>query len=131
MYSNPLIHRNYFRTITAESCQNEPDTSELLDTPEILQNVQSARVAELRLESLMKLGKQLLADLPGYEQVGQKLAKALDEVEKQRQELTESWVKILLVIYVMCTICFIACNSTFALCFVDKSFEKRSFRALQ
>uniref|UniRef100_A0ABD2XKY5 Dynein heavy chain, cytoplasmic n=1 Tax=Trichogramma kaykai TaxID=54128 RepID=A0ABD2XKY5_9HYME len=75
-----------------DACLGGPDTNELLDSPEILRSVQTARVSELRLESLQKLGKQLLADLPGYDEVAQKLATASKEVEKQRQELTESWI---------------------------------------
>ncbi|KAJ8675958.1 hypothetical protein QAD02_011744 [Eretmocerus hayati] len=75
-----------------DACQSEPDTNELLDTPEILQKVQAARVSESRLESLQKLGKQLLYDLPGYEDISLRLKTALDEAKDQRQELIEIWV---------------------------------------
>ncbi|XP_058798637.1 cytoplasmic dynein 2 heavy chain 1 [Phymastichus coffea] len=76
-----------------DACMHGPDTRELLDTPEILQKVQTARVAELRLESLQKLGKQLLSDLPGYDDISGKLTTALNDAERQRQELTETWVE--------------------------------------
>ncbi|XP_023246189.1 cytoplasmic dynein 2 heavy chain 1 [Copidosoma floridanum] len=75
-----------------DACQNYSDTTDLLDTPEILQNVQAARVLELRLESLQKLGKQLLGDLPGYEEIAEKLKNATREATRERQELTEQWV---------------------------------------
>lgn len=97
IYQNyePIISLSFltvFFFIIQDSCQNGPDTNELLDTPEILQSVQSARVSELRLESLQKLGKQLLDDLPGYDEISAKLANAVNEAEKLRLELTETWV---------------------------------------
>jgi len=69
-----------------------PDTENLLDTPKVLQEVQAARSAEIRLESLAKLGKELLADLPGYEEVAACLSSALKEAEEKRRDLVESWV---------------------------------------
>jgi len=69
-----------------------PDTENLLDTPKVLQEVQAARSAEIRLESLAKLGKVLLADLPGYEEVAARLSSALKEAEEKRRDLVESWV---------------------------------------
>jgi len=69
-----------------------PDTENLLDTPKVLQEVQAARSAEIRLESLAKLGKELLADLPGYEEVAARLSSALKEAEEKRRDLVESWV---------------------------------------
>jgi len=69
-----------------------PDTENLLDTPRVLQEVQAARSAEIRLESLAKLGKELLADLPGYEEVAARLSSALKEAEEKRRDLVESWV---------------------------------------
>ncbi|XP_023289902.1 cytoplasmic dynein 2 heavy chain 1 [Orussus abietinus] len=75
-----------------DSCQADPDTGDLLDTPRILQEVQSARAAELRLENLRTLGKELLSDLPGYEKVAKKIATGLRDAEKRRQHLVDSWV---------------------------------------
>jgi len=69
-----------------------PDTKNLLDTPRILQEVQAARSAEVRLDSLAKLGKELLADLPGYEDVVLRLSSALKEAEERKRDLVESWV---------------------------------------
>ncbi|KAL0104886.1 hypothetical protein PUN28_016497 [Cardiocondyla obscurior] len=69
-----------------------PDTENLLDTPKVLQKVQAARSAEIRLESLAKLGKELLADLPGYEEVASRLTRAQKEAEEKRRDLVESWV---------------------------------------
>ncbi|XP_029665147.1 cytoplasmic dynein 2 heavy chain 1 [Formica exsecta] len=69
-----------------------PDTEDLLDVPRVLQEVQAARSAEVRLESLAKLGKELLADLPGYEEVATRLSSALKEAEEKRRDLVESWV---------------------------------------
>ncbi|XP_020293197.1 cytoplasmic dynein 2 heavy chain 1 [Pseudomyrmex gracilis] len=69
-----------------------PDTENLLDAPRILQEIQAARSAEVRLESLAKLGKELLADLPGYKEVAARLSNALKEVEEKKQDLIESWV---------------------------------------
>lgn len=58
----------------------------------MLQEVQAARSAEVRLESLAKLGKELLADLPGYEDVAARLSSALKDVEEKKRDLVESWV---------------------------------------
>lgn len=58
----------------------------------MLQEVQAAKSAEVRLESLAKLGKELLADLPGYEEVAARLSSALKEAEDKRRDLVESWV---------------------------------------
>lgn len=58
----------------------------------MLQEVQAARSAEVRLESLAKLGKELLADLPGYEDVAAQLSSALRDVEEKKRDLVESWV---------------------------------------
>lgn len=69
-----------------------PDTEDLLDVPRVLQEVQAARSAEVRLESLAKLGKELLADLPGYEEAATRLSSALKEAEEKRRDLVESWV---------------------------------------
>lgn len=69
-----------------------PDTEYLLDAPKVLQEVQAARSAEIRLESLAKLGKELLADLPGYEEVAARLSSAQKEAEDKRRDLVESWV---------------------------------------
>lgn len=69
-----------------------PDTENLLDAPKVLQEVQAARSAEIRLESLAKLGKELLADLPGYEEVSARLSRAQKEAEEKRRDLVESWV---------------------------------------
>ncbi|XP_071561821.1 cytoplasmic dynein 2 heavy chain 1 [Temnothorax nylanderi] len=69
-----------------------PDTENLLAAPKVLQEVQAARSAEIRLESLAKLGKELLADLPGYEEVAARLSSALKEAEERRRDLVESWV---------------------------------------
>ncbi|XP_018402903.1 PREDICTED: cytoplasmic dynein 2 heavy chain 1 [Cyphomyrmex costatus] len=69
-----------------------PDTEYLLDAPKVLQEVQAARSAEVRLESLAKLGKELLVDLPGYEEVAARLSSALKEAEDKRRDLVESWI---------------------------------------
>jgi len=69
-----------------------PDTEYLLDAPKVLQEVQAARSAEVRLESLAKLGKELLVDLPGYEEVAARLSSALKEAEEKKRDLVESWV---------------------------------------
>jgi len=76
----------------AENRLAGPDTENLLDAPKILQEVQAARSAEVRLESLAKLGRELLADLPGYDEVAARLSGALKEAEEKRRDLVESWV---------------------------------------
>ena len=76
-----------------ESCQAGPDTGSLLDSPRILQEVQSARAAELRLGVLKNLANELLADLPGYKNVSEKIAEAAKNSEKRRQHLVNLWVK--------------------------------------
>lgn len=83
--------RKIFRKIT-ESRLAGPDTENLLDSPKVLQEVQAARSAEVRLESLAKLGKELLSDLPGYEEVSAQLSSALKDAEERRRDLIESWV---------------------------------------
>lgn len=72
-----------------------PDTADLLDSPRILQEVQAARSAELRLESLNKLGKELLADLPGYDDISLRVTTALRDVERKRQSFVDTWVIVL------------------------------------
>ncbi|XP_076748967.1 dynein cytoplasmic heavy chain beethoven [Xylocopa sonorina] len=76
-----------------ESCLAGPDTGDLLDSPRILQEVQAARSAELRLESLDKLGMELLADLPGYEEVSLRVTTALKNVERKRQSFVDTWTE--------------------------------------
>ncbi|XP_076646917.1 dynein cytoplasmic heavy chain beethoven [Halictus rubicundus] len=76
-----------------DNCLAGPDTGALLDSPKILQEVQAARSAETRLESLDKLGKELLADLPGYEEVSSKVITALKDVERKRQSFLETWTE--------------------------------------
>lgn len=78
--------------VVEENCLVGPDTNDLLDNPRILQEVQAARSAELRLESLNKLGKELLADLPGYEEISERLTTALKDVERKRQSFVDTWV---------------------------------------
>lgn len=78
--------------VAEENCLVGPDTNDLLDNPRILQEVQAARSAELRLESLNKLGKELLADLPGYEEISERLTTALKDVERKRQSFVDTWV---------------------------------------
>ena len=50
-------------------------------------------MTELRLQNLQVLGKELLSDLPGYENVISKITSVLKETEKKRQQLVDSWVK--------------------------------------
>ncbi|XP_076621618.1 dynein cytoplasmic heavy chain beethoven [Colletes latitarsis] len=76
-----------------ESCLAGPDTGDLLDSPRILQEVQAARSSETRLKSLSKLGKELLADLPGYEEISSKVTTALRDVERKRQSFLEAWTE--------------------------------------
>ncbi|KZC10148.1 Cytoplasmic dynein 2 heavy chain 1 [Dufourea novaeangliae] len=76
-----------------DNCVAGPDTVTLLDIPRILQEVQAARSAEMRLESLNKLGKELLADLPGYEEISSKVIAALKDVERKRQSFLEAWTE--------------------------------------
>jgi len=76
------------------------DTKNLLDTPRILQEVQAARSAEVRLDSLAKLGKALLVDLPGYEDIASRLSNALKEAEERKRDLVESWVIIYIDVYI-------------------------------
>ncbi|XP_078052127.1 dynein cytoplasmic heavy chain beethoven [Augochlora pura] len=76
-----------------DNCLAGPDTGDLLDSPKILQEVQAARSAEARLESLDKLGKELLDDLPGYEEVSSKVIRALKDVERKRQSFLETWIE--------------------------------------
>lgn len=71
----------------------------MLDSPRILQEVQAARSAELRLESLNKLGKELLADLPGYGEISERLITALKDVERKRQSFVDTWVILLLICF--------------------------------
>ncbi|KAL2743989.1 cytoplasmic dynein 2 heavy chain 1 [Vespula maculifrons] len=75
-----------------ETCLAGPDTDDLLDTPKILQEIQTARSSEMRLESLIELGKELLADLPAFEETVLKVTTALKDAERKRQYLLESWV---------------------------------------
>lgn len=75
-----------------DSCQSEPDTRELLDNPQVLQEIQTAKVTELRLQNLQILGKELLSDLPGYEETISKISVVLKETEKKRQQLVDAWV---------------------------------------
>jgi len=82
----------FYKYQIAENRLAGPDTKNLLDTPRILQEVQAARSAEVRLDSLAKLGKELLADLPGYEDVASRLSSALKEAEERKRDLVESWV---------------------------------------
>ena len=77
-----------------ESYRGGPDTDNLLDTPLILQEVQAARSSELRLDSLHKLGKELLSDLPGYDEVIEKVIAASKDAKAKRQQLVDSWVMI-------------------------------------
>lgn len=79
-----------------------PDTKNLLDSPRVLQEVQAAKSAEIRLESLAKLGKELLTDLPGYEEVAARLSSALKEAEDKRRDLVESWVTFNCVSLIRC-----------------------------
>lgn len=74
-------------------CQSGPDTVNLLDSPRILQEMQTARAAEMRLDGLGKLTKELLSDLPGYEEACSKISLASKDAEKKRQYLVESWVR--------------------------------------
>ncbi|XP_050496495.1 cytoplasmic dynein 2 heavy chain 1 [Bombus huntii] len=76
-----------------ENCLAGPDTADLLDSPRILQEVQAARSAELRLESLNKLGKELLADLPGYDDISLRVTTALRDVERKRQSFVDTWTE--------------------------------------
>ncbi|XP_051159645.1 cytoplasmic dynein 2 heavy chain 1 [Leptopilina boulardi] len=75
-----------------ESCRAGPDTENLLDTPLILQEIQTIRASEIKLENLQKLGKDLLADLPGYEEAAEKVASAAKDAGKKRQELVDNWI---------------------------------------
>ncbi|KAL2712648.1 cytoplasmic dynein 2 heavy chain 1 [Vespula squamosa] len=75
-----------------ETCLAGPDTDDLLDTPKILQEIQTARSSEMRLESLIELGKELLADLPAFEESVSKVTTALKDAERKRQYFLESWV---------------------------------------
>ncbi|KAI4495703.1 hypothetical protein M0802_008538 [Mischocyttarus mexicanus] len=75
-----------------ENCLAGPDTNDLLDTPKILQEIQTARYSEMRLESLIKLGKELLSDIPGFDETVIKVTTALKDAERKRQYLVESWV---------------------------------------
>lgn len=77
-----------------ETCLAGPDTDDLLDTPKILQEIQTARSSEMRLESLIELGKELLANLPAFEETVSKVTTALKDAERKRQYLLESWVNI-------------------------------------
>ncbi|XP_043268031.1 cytoplasmic dynein 2 heavy chain 1 [Venturia canescens] len=72
--------------------QSAPDTVNLLDSPRILQEMLTARAAEMRLDALAKLSKELLADLPGYDEAYSKISLASKDAEKKRQYLVESWV---------------------------------------
>ncbi|XP_017891098.1 cytoplasmic dynein 2 heavy chain 1 isoform X2 [Ceratina calcarata] len=76
-----------------ESCLAGPDTGDLLDIPRILQEVQAARSAELKLENLNKLGKELLSDLPGYEEISSRVIAASKEVERKRQTFVDTWIE--------------------------------------
>lgn len=79
-----------------ESCQSGPDTESLVDSPRILQEVQSARATEMRLEVLKKLAEELLNDLPGYQDASDRIAAASKEAEKRRQHLVDAWVWLFL-----------------------------------
>jgi len=103
-----LIFNHYIVSSKHKIVENRlagPDTENLLDVPRVLQEVQAARSAEVRLENLAKLGKELLADLPGYEEVATRLSSALKETEEKRRDLVESWV-IFNYIFNLCDIIF-------------------------
>lgn len=68
----------------------------------MLQEIQAARSAEVRLESLAKLGRELLADLPGYEEASARLSGALKDAEEKRRDLVESWVIACLILRFFC-----------------------------
>lgn len=96
IYNNlRLLFNHYIVSSEHKIVENRlagPDTENLLDVPRVLQEVQAARSAEIRLENLAKLGKELLADLPGYEEMMTRLSSALKETEEKRRDLVESWV---------------------------------------
>lgn len=75
-----------------DTYQNGPDTVDLLDVPMILQEVQAARSAEVKLESLQKLSQELLSDLPGFKVASTTISTAMKEAESKRQNLVETWV---------------------------------------
>lgn len=75
-----------------DAYQAGPDTENLLDIPQILQEVQAARTAEIRLELLQKLSKELLDDLPGYKDALLKVNTAMKNAEAKRNNLVDTWV---------------------------------------
>ncbi|XP_063978818.1 cytoplasmic dynein 2 heavy chain 1 [Diachasmimorpha longicaudata] len=75
-----------------ETYQSGPDTEDLLDVPRILQEVQAARAAEVRLEDLQNLSKDLLSDLPGFKDAISRISAGLKDAESKRQNLVETWV---------------------------------------
>lgn len=84
----------YFYSSTIGTYQCGPDTENLLNSPQILQEIQAARLAESKLNSLNKLVKTLLNDLPGYKDAISKITSAIKEAEMKRINLVESWVII-------------------------------------
>lgn len=94
---NHLIRVTYNRKFQlnqtlVENCSNGRDTSDVFDMPKVLTEIQKAKASELLLENLKILGKELLSDLPNYEQVSTKVLVALKEVQSERQRTIESWV---------------------------------------
>lgn len=75
-----------------EIYQSGPDAAGLLDIPKILQQVQAARSAEIKLQVLKDLSDELISDLPDYKDGIAKISSALKEAEARRQNLVESWV---------------------------------------
>ncbi|XP_015119188.1 cytoplasmic dynein 2 heavy chain 1 [Diachasma alloeum] len=75
-----------------ETYQSGPDTEDLLDVPRILQEVQAARAAEVKLEGLQGLSKDLLSDLPGFKDALSRISSAMKDAESRRQSLVETWV---------------------------------------
>ncbi|KAF7991046.1 hypothetical protein HCN44_000861 [Aphidius gifuensis] len=72
--------------------QSGPDAGDLLDIPEILQQVQSAKSAEMKLQVLKNLCEELLSDLPNYKENISKIFVALKEAEGKRQNLVDTWI---------------------------------------
>ncbi|XP_011311295.1 cytoplasmic dynein 2 heavy chain 1 [Fopius arisanus] len=75
-----------------ETYQSAPDTEDLLDVPRILQEVQTARCAEVKLETLQKISNDLLVDLPGFKDAAARISSALKDAEGRRQSHVETWV---------------------------------------
>lgn len=77
---------------SADLCLSESDGKDLIDNSSTLRDIQTAKMAESKMENLRKLAREILSDLPAYEQISAKLCDILDDTRKRRELLIQAWV---------------------------------------